>query len=186
MINPRRAAVRRRTHRAAGAGGRGAEHPPATSNSAPGPSTRLKRHSKERQKSRRNWFFFGQVKGQVTRSHQKSNFAVFNISFSTNRHITREPEELQRHRKAHSIALLTLFRCSALRFDLRPTVWPPETKNSFKKSFCEKLFFCIVLRRLMLFMRISGLHFLTDFFLLRILKLLSAQKSFLVELGFEL
>ena len=40
-----------------------------------------KRHSKERQKSWRNWFshFLGQVKGQVTRGHQRSNFAVFNI-----------------------------------------------------------------------------------------------------------
>ena len=30
--------------------------------------------------------------------------------FSTNRHITREPAELQRRGKAHSIAILTLFR----------------------------------------------------------------------------
>ena len=40
-----------------------------------------KRHSKERKKSWRNCFghFLGQVKGQVTRGHQRSNFVNFNI-----------------------------------------------------------------------------------------------------------
>ena len=52
-----------------------------------------------------------------------------------NRHITREPEELQRSRKAHMIALLTLFRISALIFDLRSTVRPLENKTS--KNNCS-------------------------------------------------
>ena len=40
-------------------------------------ATRGKRHSKERQKPCRNYFsiFLGQIKNQVTRGHQRSNFA---------------------------------------------------------------------------------------------------------------
>ena len=44
-------------------------------------AARGKRHSKERQKLWRNWFghFIGQVKCQVTRGHEMSNLAYFNI-----------------------------------------------------------------------------------------------------------
>ena len=69
------------------------------------------------------WSFFGLVKGHVTRGH-KSYFAF--STFSTNRHIIREPEELQRRAKAHSIVLLTLFRQGVLSFDLSSKVWPPS------------------------------------------------------------
>ena len=46
-------------------------------------ATRGKRHSKERHKSWRNYFnhFLGQVKVPVTRRHQRSNFACFNIAY---------------------------------------------------------------------------------------------------------
>ena len=45
-------------------------------------ATRGKRRSKERHKSWRNYFnhFLDQVKGQVTRRHQRSNFACLNIA----------------------------------------------------------------------------------------------------------
>ena len=60
---------------------RGCVEPPFIS--APGlrSDTRGKRHSKERQKSSRNYFgnFLGQVKAQVTRGQQRSNLAYFNI-----------------------------------------------------------------------------------------------------------
>ena len=39
--------------------------------------------------------------------------------FSTNRRITRDPQELQRLKIAHSIALLRLFRKGVFRFELR-------------------------------------------------------------------
>ena len=81
--------------------------------------------------------FLGQVKGQVTSGYQRSCFAFFNI-FSTNRHITRESKELQRRRKAHSIAYLTLFRYGALRFDLR-LVLPPESKTSKNSRFAKNV-----------------------------------------------
>ena len=77
-INPRRAAARRRTRRAGGV----FEHPPPRLTRLMGHvATRGKRQSKERQKSWRNCFghFLGQVKGQVTRGHQRSNLAYFNI-----------------------------------------------------------------------------------------------------------
>ena len=54
------------------------------------------------------WSFFrsGQRSG-----HQKSPKVKFcRQHFSTNRHITREPEDLQRPAKAHSMAFLTRFR----------------------------------------------------------------------------
>ena len=55
--------------------------------------------------------FVGQVKGQVTSGHQRSNFTFEH--FSTNQRITWEPEELQRPRKVHLTALLILFaKCS--------------------------------------------------------------------------
>ena len=93
-------------------------------------ATRGKRQSKERQqimtKLHRSFSRSGQRSG-----HQRSpkvKFCRFQ-HFSTNWHITREPEELQRCEKAHSIALLTFFRCYVFRFDLRSTVWSSESKN---------------------------------------------------------
>ena len=61
-------------------------------------------------------------------------FCHFSTFFSTNWHRTREPEELQRTAKAHSIALLKFFCYYNLRFDLRSTVWAPESK-SYKIAF---------------------------------------------------
>ena len=63
-----------------GRGGEVFEHPSPV-NSAPGLcyiATCGKRHSKERKKSWRNCFghFLGQVKNQVTRGHQRSNFVI--------------------------------------------------------------------------------------------------------------
>ena len=104
-------------------------------------ATRSKRHSKERTNHDETVsIIFGQLKGQVTRGHQRSNSAAFNIFVSTNQHITREPEELQHPRKAYSIAFLTFFRLHILRFDLRSTVWPLESKNSRNNHFYEECF----------------------------------------------
>ena len=77
IINPRRAAARRRTRRAGG----GCLNTPRLTRLMGHLATRGKRHSKERQKEWRNCFgqFLGQVKGQVTRGHQRSNLAYFNI-----------------------------------------------------------------------------------------------------------
>ena len=73
-------------------------------------------------------------KGQVTRGHQRSNFAFFNIFC---RRITREPDDLQRRRQAHSIALLTLFYWHVLRVHIKSGVWP--VKSTLKNSrFYEK------------------------------------------------
>ena len=74
VINPRRAATPRRTRRA---GGGVLEHPRLTRLMGH-VETRGKRHSKERKKSALV-IFLGQVKGQVTRGHQRSNFVDFNI-----------------------------------------------------------------------------------------------------------
>ena len=62
-------------------GGGALKSPPPLSRLLGHVATRGKRHSKERQKPLRNHFghFLGQVKGQVTRGHQRSNFAYFNI-----------------------------------------------------------------------------------------------------------
>ena len=90
----------------------------------------------------RSFFRPGQCSG-----HQRSlnvKFCRFQ-HFSSNRHIIREPEELQRHGKAHSIALLSfnaILLC-VLRFDLRLTVWSPEGKNSKNNSFLLKRFSAI-------------------------------------------
>ena len=75
-LNPRRAAARRRTRRAGGC-----FNTPRLTRLMGHVATRGKRHSKERQKSWGNCFghFLGQVKGQVTRGHQRSNFVDFNI-----------------------------------------------------------------------------------------------------------
>ena len=70
-------------------------------------ATHGKQYSKECKKSWQS--YLGQVKGQVTRGHQRSKWAYINI-FLTNWHITREQEELQCSQKAHSIALSTLHR----------------------------------------------------------------------------
>ena len=86
--------------------------------------TRGKRHSKERQKSWRNYFghFLCQMKGQVTRprGNQRSTFAYFSNFRQTGAYL--ETEKLQCRAKAHSIALLTLkfgARCSDLTSDQR-------------------------------------------------------------------
>ena len=98
-------------------------------------ATRGKRHSKERQKSWRNCVdhFLGQVRSKVR--PPKIKFCRVQ-HFSTNRLITREPEEAQRRGKAPSIALLTLFRTKCPK--VRSTVWSPESKNwkitVFKKT----------------------------------------------------
>ena len=62
---------------------------------------------------------------------------------SANNSGTRRGTYLERPRKAHSLALLTLFPQNVLIFDLRSTVWPPESKNSKNSRFCEKCFFLI-------------------------------------------
>ena len=53
--------------------------------------------------------FLGQVKGQVTRGHQRSNLAYFNIFFSTNWRKACELEELPCCAKAHSIGCLQIW-----------------------------------------------------------------------------
>ena len=75
IINPRRAAARRLARRAGGGGVW------TLTQLLSHVASRGKRHSKERQKAWRNCFghFLGQVKSQVTRGNQRSNFAFFNI-----------------------------------------------------------------------------------------------------------
>ena len=65
----------------AGPGGGVFEHPHRLTWLMGHIAARDKRHPKERQKSWRNCFghFLGQVIGQVTRGHQRSNFVDFNI-----------------------------------------------------------------------------------------------------------
>ena len=83
--NPRRAGARHRTRRA-----RGVWTPPLT-RFLGHVATRGKRHSKERQTLLRNCcgHFLGHVKGQVTRGHQRSNFAFFNIFSYKSTHNSR-------------------------------------------------------------------------------------------------
>ena len=64
----------------------------------------------------RSFFRSGQRSGH--KKSRKVKFCRFQ-HFSTNRHITREPEELQRWGKAHSIALLPFFRQHVLKFNPR-------------------------------------------------------------------
>ena len=62
--------------------------------------------------------------------------------FSTNRHITREPEELQRKSALdRKVALLTLFRSGVLRSDL--TQDQRFGLQRGKTQFSRKSFFCI-------------------------------------------
>ena len=106
-------------------------------------ATHGKRHSKGRQKSWRIYFvhFFKLGQWSGNQRSPKVKFCRFQHSFSTNRHITRDPEELQRRGKRHSIALLTLFRTGSLKFDLRSVVWSPESRNS-KNNFLSASNFC--------------------------------------------
>ena len=94
-------------------------------------------------KSVRSFLMSGQRSG-----HQRSpkvKYCRFQHFFPTNRHITREPEELQRPVKAHSIALLTLCRQHLLIFDLRSMNWPLESKSSKNNRFFAKKFFFSVI-----------------------------------------
>ena len=125
-FKPRRAASRRRTANLPGWGGGVFEHPSST----PGPcsdtsQTVTERASKIMTKVLRSSFRSGQVRSPEV---SKGQILLFS-TFSTNRLITREPEELERRKTACSIALVTLVRQCALRLDLRSTVWSPESKH---------------------------------------------------------
>ena len=77
--------------------------------------------------------------------HQRSpniKFCRFQ-HFSTNS-ITREPEELERPGKAHSIALLTLFRKDELRFDLRFLRFGLKRAKTLKIAFFGKKSFSVI------------------------------------------
>ena len=89
--------------------GGGAFH--GTSNSTPGPRSHAREVAIEKAlnimtEKPRSIFCSGQRSGG--QRSPKGKFCRFQ-HFSTNRHITREPEELQRHEEAHSIAVLTFF-----------------------------------------------------------------------------
>ena len=71
--------------------------------------------------------FFRSGQGPGHQRSSKIKFCIFR-HFSTNRRITRKTKELQRPKKTHSMALLTLFPKSVHRFDLRSMVLPPESR----------------------------------------------------------
>ena len=129
------------------AGGEVFEHP-SPSNSAPGPRSDTRQAVCERVTNKmtellQSLFCSGQ--GQVTRGHWRQNFADFQVEcrkFPRSQRITREPIELQRRGKAHSIALLTPFLSNSLRFDLTSTVLPAGGKNCKNSRFFRKQFFC--------------------------------------------
>ena len=96
--------------------------------------------SKARRKSLRKYFgqFFAKVNIEVTRGHQRSNLAKFNISSETYHYLrnflVRSP------RKKHSIALDLFFRCHAIRFQLIE-VQAAGVKKTAKQLFLAETFF---------------------------------------------
>ena len=103
--------------------GVGIDSPPSLTRLLSHVETCSKRGSKEREKhdETTSVMFLGQVKGQVTRGHQWPNIAFFG-HFSTNSHIPRKLEALQRRKTTHSVALLRLNVLSrnVIRFNLHP------------------------------------------------------------------
>ena len=89
--------------------------------------TRGKRHS-EGQKSMKLF-------RQVTRGHQRSNLTYLNI-FDNLTHNSRTSRATAPRKSAFDSSSNALSKLS-LRFDLRSTVLPPESKNSKKKRFYE-------------------------------------------------
>ena len=70
----------------------------------------------------------GQIEVQVTRGHQRSNFAFLNIFFKS-AHNSGTRRATCRG-KAHLVASLTPFCLRALISDLRLFFWPPASKNA--------------------------------------------------------
>ena len=131
-LNPRRAAARRRTRRSGSVFG----HPRLT-RLLGHVATRGKRHSKERQKSWRNCFshFLGQVKGQVIRV-TKGRILLISIFFYKAAHNSGTRRATASEKSAFDSSFNVLSP-HVLRFHLRSTVWPPESKNSENSRFCE-------------------------------------------------
>ena len=71
-----------------------------------------------------------------------SNFIYFN-NFRNTQRITREPIELQRRGRSHSIPLLQAYLKNVLRFDLRSTDQPLEGKLQ-KQPYLRKKSFSVI------------------------------------------
>ena len=83
------------------------------------------------------------VKNDVTRAHQRSNFTVVWLrpTFPDKWHRSSWTIRVSRARKKHSIAHLQIFPYCVLRFDLRSTVWPPEAMKGQNGRILKILFF---------------------------------------------
>ena len=97
--------------------------------------TRGKRHSKEHKKSFINCFrnSLGQVNVQVTKGHQRSNFADFNIFFYKSAYNSGTRGATALHECEFDISFNVLFRC--------PQIWPKINGSaSRKQKFYKKRF----------------------------------------------